>query len=150
MIFLGSDAAGQQLKDSIAEYLLSRGYKTTDLTPKNIQSVKYPEMAAEISVKVGADVNARGILFSGTGIGMAISANKFPKISAAVVWTEETGEQTRLEDSSNILCLPARFVNPALAQRIVGTWLSTSFSGSEYHADCIKIIRSFEHGKNNV
>lgn len=147
MIYIASDRSGYEMKAGIKEYLLMRGYKLKDLGPEKKQQVSYPEYARSVAEQVAAELNSRGILVSGTGAGMAIAANKVKKIHAAVVWSEELAEKTRMEDNSNVLCLPSDFIALELAKNIVGTWLSTSFSGIDHFVECNKMISDIENGK---
>jgi len=144
MIYISSDHVGFEMKEGIKEYLTQRGYKIRDLGPQEKVRVKYPEYAANVAKNVVADMNSRGILISGTGSGMCIAANKIKKARAAVVYNEELSEKTRVEDNTNILCLPADFIALELAKNIVGAWLSTSFSGVDYYVECNKIISNLE------
>lgn len=145
MIYLASDHVGFSLKEGIKEYLLLRGYKVSDVGPESdSKHVDYPDYAENASKKVAEEINSRGILVSGTGEGMCIAANKIKKISAAMVFKEDLAEKTRLEDNSNVLCLPSEYLTLELAKKIVATWLSTSFSGVDYCQRCIKKIREIE------
>lgn len=145
MIYVASDHNGYNMKEDLIEYMISRGYKVKDLgTDKKDERVDYPEFAQRIAQKVASEVNARGILISDTGQGMCVAANKTKGINAVVVFNEDLAEKTRLEENSNVLCLPANYIAEELAKRIVGTWLSTSFSGVEYYVKCLKQIREME------
>jgi len=144
MIYIACDQTGFEMKQGIKDYLLMRGYKIKDLGPEKNEQVIYPSYAKTVSEHVAAEVNSRGILVSGTGAGMCIVANKIKKIHATVVFNEEIAEKTRMEDNSNVLCLPANFIALELAKNIVGTWLSTSFSGIDYYVACHKKISEIE------
>lgn len=145
MIYIASDHVGFEMKEGIKEYLLLRGYKVKDLGPGKSETVEYTQYAKAVADNVAGELNARGILVSGTGSGMCIAANKVKKIRAAVVFDEELAEKTRLEDNSNLLCLPSNFIALELAKNIVGTWLSTSFSGIDYYVECNKRISEIEN-----
>ncbi|MCL5435865.1 MAG: RpiB/LacA/LacB family sugar-phosphate isomerase [Patescibacteria group bacterium] len=147
MIYIASDQSGFEMKEGIKEYLALRGYKLKDLGPEKKERQPYPECARAVAEHVAEELNSRGILVSGTGAGMAIAANKIKKIHASVVWSEELAEKTRMEDNSNVLCLPSNFIALELAKNIVGTWLSTSFSGIDYFVECNKMISDIENGK---
>ncbi|MEK9181244.1 MAG: RpiB/LacA/LacB family sugar-phosphate isomerase [Patescibacteria group bacterium] len=147
MIYIASDHTGFELKDGLKEYLLLRGYKVSDIGPEKDMHIDYPDYALDVASKVSKEFNSRGILVSGTGQGMCITANKVKNISAALVFNEDVAEKTRLEDNSNIICLPSENLSLELAKRIVSTWLSTSFSGVEYCNNCIKKIRKIEEKK---
>ncbi|MBI4053820.1 MAG: RpiB/LacA/LacB family sugar-phosphate isomerase [Candidatus Doudnabacteria bacterium] len=148
MIYIASDHTGFEMKEGLKEYLLLRGYKVKDLGPQKKDRVKYPEFAKNVGRAVVAEVNSRGILISGTGAGMCIAANKVKKIRASVVFNEELAEKTRMEDNANMLCLPSNFIALELAKNIVGTWLSTSFSGVDYYVECNKMIGEIENNEH--
>jgi ribose 5-phosphate isomerase B len=147
MIYIASDRVGFEMKDGIKNYLTLRGYKLKDLSPEKEDDELYPTYALAVAERVAAELNSRGILVSGTGVDMAIVANKLKKIYASVVWNEELAEKTRMENNSNVLCLPASYIALELAKNIVGAWLSTSFSGIDYFVKCNKMISNIENGK---
>lgn len=147
MIYIASDQNGFAMKQGIKDYLLLRGYKVKDLGPEESEMVPFPNYAKTVSEHVAEEVNSRGILVSGTGTGMCIAANKIKKIYASVAFSEDIAEKARMEDNTNVLCLPSGFVTLELAKHIVGTWLSTSFSGVDYHAQCHKMIIKIENAQ---
>lgn len=144
MIYIGSDHVGLKLKEVVLDYLQMRGYKVKDLGTDNDSVVDYPEIAKLVAEKVVGEFNSRGILISDTGQGMCIAANKFKKISAVLVFNEEMAEKARLEDNSNVLCLPSGYIGAEPVKEIVGVWLSTSFSAVDYYVKCVKQIREME------
>jgi ribose 5-phosphate isomerase B len=81
----------------------------------------------------------RGVLLCGTGLGMSYAANRHPHVRAAVAWTPEIAELSRLHNDSNILVLPARFVSEEDATRILETWLTTPFEGGRHERRVEKI-----------
>ena len=97
-----------------------------------------------VGKKVVADPYNRGILFSRTGMGMCIAANKVKGVFAALVYNEGLSEKSREENDANVLCLPSDYVSVQSAKEIVAIWLSTSFSGSEEAARHISQVRSIE------
>ncbi|HLC44671.1 MAG: hypothetical protein A2722_01810 [Candidatus Doudnabacteria bacterium RIFCSPHIGHO2_01_FULL_50_11] len=145
MIYIAASRNGYRLKEEMLEYLKLRGYKVEDWGPDNDTLVEYPDLARLVAEKVAGNHYSRGILFSGKGTGMCIAANKVKNVSAAVVFTPSLAEKTRLEDNSNVLCLPSLYISSDVAKEIIATWLSTSFSGSDYNVRCIKKIRKMEN-----
>lgn len=145
-IAIGSDHRGVQLKGRLMQGLLASGHDLFDAGTNSDQAVDYPDIAAVVSQRVAAGVADRGILICGTGIGMAITANKFPQIRAAVCQDELTAETCRRHNDTNVLCLtgdlPAERVG-----RIVETWLTTAFEGGR-HARRVEKIAQIErdHG----
>lgn len=147
MIYIGSDHEGYTLKEELKGYLLLRGYKVKDMGADDDSVVDYPQIAKLVAEKVAEEVNSRGILVSASGLGMCIAANKVKKISAAVVYNLELAEKTRLQENTNVLCVPEKYVGIEMSKDIVGTWLSTSFSSIDYYVQCLKEIRQMEEEK---
>lgn len=135
-LFLGADHGGFYLKEKIAAYLAKRGIEWEDvgdyeLDPKD----DFPQFAQMAAIKVlGEEEKAdpRAILICTGGQGMAMAANRFRGIRAAVIWDSLEAHECRNDNNSNVLCLPARVVgdNEALWKGIVDTWLSTPFAGA--------------------
>lgn len=140
MIFLAADYPGNKMKEEIKDYLEIKGYKIKDLGTGEENDSTYPDLAEKVAQKVVSEFNSRGILFSSTGIGMCIAANKVKKAAAAVVYNESLAEKSRTENNTNVLCLPCALINLDLAKEIVSIWLSTSFSGVDYFSDANKKI----------
>lgn len=131
-IYLAADHAGFILKDEIKSWL--RGYEVEDLSSPEIKPEDdYPGYAFAVAHKVANDPGSRGILVCGSGQGMAMAANRIKGVRAAVVWDEATAKETREDNDSNVLSIPARFISKEQAEIIIHTWLKTEFSGSERH-----------------
>lgn len=92
----------------------------------------YPPFAYSVVQSIKSQQAMLGILICGTGAGMAIAANRFAHIYAAVVWDETVARRCREEDNINILVIPSDFVTPAQSIPIVLAWLSASFKGGRY------------------
>jgi RpiB/LacA/LacB family sugar-phosphate isomerase len=105
--------------------------------------VDYPDFARPVAEAVAAGRFPRGILVCGSGIGMAIAANRYPGVRAALCLDEETARLSRLHNDSNILVLAGRKTEPETARRIVRTWLLTEFEGGR-HATRLDKIRGIE------
>ena len=142
-IALGADHAGYELKDKLKLYLAQRGVEVQDEGTRGPESVDYPDFAR----KVGEDVAARradfGVLVCGTGIGMAMAANKVLGIRAANCDTEFEAQMAREHNDANVLTLGARVVKDAEAVKIVDTWLKTTFAGGR-HAQRVEKIMAIE------
>ena len=138
IIYLGSDSSGHYLKELVFAYLSKHDYKVREVGTID-QEVEndYPQVANIASLKVigSESSDARGILISGSGQGMAMTANRFAGIRAAVVWDAYEAKVSRDETDSNVLCLPAREFedNPDAWQGVIETWLSTPFSKASRH-----------------
>lgn len=139
-IYIGSDHAGYQLKDQICEYLKAKGETVTDLGTFDAEAkVDYPDIAREVSEKVIENKGSAGILICGTGIGVAISANKVKGIRAANVHDVTEAKFSRLHNDANILTLGQRTVGSETAKDIVDMFLATTFEGGRHIARVDKI-----------
>ncbi len=142
-IIIGSDHAGFALKETVKSYLSSAGYRVFDAGTHREESVDYPDYGVLAAERVSSGEFEKGILICGSGVGMAIVANKFPGIRAAVCLDEETARISRQHNDSNILVLAGRKTEPAAAERIVKTWLETPFEGGR-HQERLDKIRQIE------
>jgi ribose 5-phosphate isomerase B len=128
-IALGSDEAGYRLKEEIKCLLETKGITFKDFGPYDENPVLYPDYAVSVSEAIARGEYERGILVCGTGIGMAITANKVPGIRAAVCHDVYSAERARRSNDAQIMCLGARIVGSELAKMLVSTWLLCDFSG---------------------
>lgn len=140
---LGADHAGVPLKDAVRALLESRGIIVQDFGANGTESVDYPDYAASVARVIAGGTADLGILVCGTGIGMAIAANKFAGIRAASVVDLESARLSREHNDANVLALGARVTGPDLALQIVETFLDTPFAGGR-HQRRIDKITSFE------
>jgi ribose 5-phosphate isomerase B len=131
-ISIGSDHRGVDVKKQILALLLQLGHETTDIGTQNDESVDYPDIAAEVGKRVSEGESERGILICGTGIGMAIAANKFPGVRAAPCHDDLTAEMSRRHNDLNVLCLSADMLGIKLIDHMVELWLSTEFDGGRH------------------
>lgn len=139
-IYLASDHAGFELKERIREHLAHRGENFEDLGTRSTESVNYAEYAAAVAARVSVDPeNTRGILLCGSGIGMAMAANKFPGVRAAVCHDEYTARVSRSHNNANVLALGGRVISAELCLRLVDIFLDTPFEGGR-HADRLSYI----------
>lgn len=138
-ISVGSDHRGVQVKRQIIDLLEQLGHKTDDVGTQSEESVDYPDIAAEVGRRVSEGESDRGILICGTGIGMAIAANKFPSVRAAPCHDDLTAEMSRRHNDLNVLCLSADLLGTKLINRMVKIWLETEFDGGR-HARRVKKI----------
>jgi ribose 5-phosphate isomerase B len=139
-IALGADHAGFELKDKISSWLAAQGIDTADLGTNSPASVDYPDYARRVADAVAAHRADLGILVCGTGIGMAISANKVPGIRAANADSEFEAQMAREHNDANILTLGARVVNEDAARKIVGAWLHAQFAAGRHQTRVDKIM----------
>ena len=131
-IALGADHAGVALKDRLKRQLDERGISYTDFGTNTTDSVDYPDYAAKVAHEVAAGAYDRGILVCGTGIGMAIAANKVPGVRAAPVVDLMSAALSREHNDVNVLALGARVTTPEVAARLVDVFLDTPFNGGRH------------------
>lgn len=142
-IAIASDHAGFELKQRVVQFLKDQKIPFDDLGPQNADSVDYPDYAAMVASSVSKNKADRGILICGTGMGMSMTANKFPGVRAAAVSDLFASEMIRKHNNANVLCLGARMTKPDLARDIVKTFLDTEFEG-ERHEKRVKKIQEIE------
>jgi ribose 5-phosphate isomerase B len=144
-IALASDHAGYDLKAGVAEYLRGRGLSFEDFGCGPGESVDYVDYAAKGARAVLSGDCDRAILICGTGLGMAIVANKFKGIRATPCTCEYAAEVSRLHNDSNCLTLGGRTHTLEMASRLIKIWLETPFEGGR-HARRVQKIRDIETG----
>ena len=142
-IALASDHAGYDLKAGVADFLHGQGVEFVDFGCGAGEKVDYVDYGAKAARAVQSGQCDRAILVCGTGIGMAITANKFKGLRATPCWIEYTAEVARSHNDSNCLTLGGRTLTLELALRIVRTWLETPFEGGR-HARRVDKIRDLE------
>ncbi len=133
MIAVGSDHAGYELKNQLIEHLKNRGYEVKDYGTYSEASCDYPDYAKQVANAVAGGEAEQGLLVCGTGIGMSMAANKVKGIRAAVLSDEFSAEATRSHNDANVLCLGARVVDYAKAEKLLDIFLDTPFSAEEKH-----------------
>lgn len=144
-IKLGADHAGVALKTHLAEKLAEEGHEIEDLGPFSETSVDYPDYAAAVAQAVVADPTSLGILICGTGIGVAISANKVRGVRAASCNDLFAARLAREHNDANVLTLGARVIGEGLAEAIVETFLGTPFAAGR-HQQRVEKITALERG----
>jgi ribose 5-phosphate isomerase B len=146
MLFIGADHRGYNLKEEIKKYLNELKMRYEDIGAFSLDPTDdYPDLAKEVALRVSeASEEHRGILLCGSGIGVDIVANKFDGIRSALVWSEKTACSARIDDNTNVLCLPADYLTPEKAKKIVKIWLETPFTREERHYRRIKKIEEIE------
>ena len=140
MIYLGSDHSGFALKEAVKKILQVRGETIEDCGTNSSNASDYPIFAKKVADKVSKDELAKGILFCRSGQGMAITANRYKNIRAAVAWDKMSAAESRRDNDSNILSLPVDFVSMEKAIEIIDIWLETPFSELERHRERIDQI----------
>ena len=130
-LIIGSDHGGFNLKNTIIDFLKTKGYDVEDFGCYTQESCDYPVVAKSVAQKI-VQTGGRGILVCGTGIGVSIVANRFDGIRASHCTDTFTARMTRMHNDSNILCLGERVTGVGLALDIVDIWLKTEFEGGRH------------------
>ena len=131
-ICIASDHAGFKYKSYILDFLISKNYSIIDLGPQNANSVDYPDYAKKVSNRIKSKKSDMGILVSGSGTGMAISANKIKDIRAAVCYNPKSTRLSRQHNNANIIALGARLTKNSLSLKLVDLFLKTKFEGGRH------------------
>lgn len=131
-VAIASDHGGFQLKQEIMRYLKKRGLEYEDRGCFSEDAVDYPDYAQLVAEQVSKGLADRGILVCGTGIGMAIAANKVKGVRAASISDLYSAAMTRRHNDLNVLCLGGRILAPGFAEEIVKTFLDTKFEGGRH------------------
>ncbi len=140
-IVLGSDHGGFRLKEALAGFLRSRGFRLVDVGTFSEESMDYPDTAYKVARMVARKQAARGILICKSGIGNCITANKVPGVRAALCYNMKAARLSRLHNDANVLVLGALFVKPLRAKKIAELWLKTEFEGGRHLRRLKKIER---------
>ena len=137
---MGSDHYGYSLKEDLKAYLEELGHEPVDLGCHGAaEPVDYPDVAVEVAEKIARGEYARGILICGTGIGMAIVANKIPGVRAACCHDPYSAERARKSNDAQILTMGAQIVGPALGRQLLDHWLASEFAGGRSTSKVEKI-----------
>ena len=142
-IALGADHAGFELKEACKAWLIDHGHQVLDFGTHSPESVDYPDYAAQVAEAVAVGKVDRGVLVCGTGIGMAMAANKAPGVRAANCTDTFTARMSREQNDANVLCLGARLTSRDVALEVLAIWLDTPFAGDR-HARRVQKIVSLE------
>ena len=138
-ISIGSDHRGYHLKEQLVSLLRAKGHEVIDEGANGTEAVDYPDIATVVARKVSDKQVERGVLICGTGIGMAIAANKFPGVRAAPCTDEITAEISRRHNDLNVLCLSADMLSPRSVERMVDLWIETDFEEGRHSRRVEKI-----------
>ena len=139
VLALGADHAGFALKQDLKQWLVANGHTVVDAGTHTPESVDYPDFAAAVARAVTSGEASGGVLVCGTGIGMAIAANKVAGIRAAVCLDEETARLSRQHNDLNVLALAGRATSRDKAIGIVAAWLGTAFEGGRHERRLAKV-----------
>ena len=129
---VGSDHAGFELKQIIIEHLSERNMNYVDFGTNCLDSVDYPDFAKKVAEEVNSKDLIMGILVCGSGQGMAMTANRFKNVRAAICHNSDVAKVTRQHNDANVLCLGSRFIDISEAIKCVDVFLSTDFEGERH------------------
>src|SRR3990172_2390317 len=142
-IAIGSDHAGVTLKDRIGQFLDELHVAHQDFGTNGSDPVDYPDYGAKVAEAVSTGAPGRGILICGSGVGMSIVANKFPRGRAALCSDPQVAKTSRAHNDANVLVLGERSLDPEGGLAIVRAWLDTPFDGGR-HARRVEKIAELE------
>ncbi len=144
-VFIGADHRGYALKERLKAYLGNKGFVVEDQGAfEEDPSDDYPDFALPVARAVASDLDSRGILLCGSGMGMDVVANKVRGVRATVGYSPESVIHARKHDDINVITLAADVENAADVERLADLFLATSFSGEERHVRRLKKITAIE------
>jgi ribose 5-phosphate isomerase B len=142
IIAIGCDHAAFVLKEMLKKHLQEEGYEVKDVGTFSGESVDYPDMIHPLAKEINDGKIERGIVLCGSGIGVSMVANKYPKVRCALCWTSELAKLCRQHNDANVLALGARFTSEKEALEMVDTFLNTPFEGGRHQTRVEKIAMS--------
>jgi len=131
-IAVGSDHAGYSLKQRLATELRTLGHEVLDLGAHDADRVDYPDFGAAVGRAVAGAEADLGVCVCGSGIGIAMAANKVPGVRAAPVHDATSARLARQHNDANVLCLGERLLDPGVASEAVRAWLDAEFEGGRH------------------
>lgn len=136
----GCDHAGFELKQPLVAELTAQGHDVVDMGTHGPERVDFPDFANKVAQAVAAGEVDMGVLVCGTGLGMALAANRFPGVRAVAVSESFSARMARRHNDANILCLGARVLGAGAAVEILKAWLAEEFEGGKY-AERLEMMR---------
>jgi ribose 5-phosphate isomerase B len=128
-IAVGADLNGYALKERVKAHLAGLGHEVVDHGVGESDDIDYPDVAVEVARAVAAGSVDRAVLICGTGLGMAIAANKVPGVRAAPVTDPYSAERAMKSNDARVLCLGGRVVAAEVATMLVDHWIASEFQG---------------------
>jgi ribose 5-phosphate isomerase B len=138
-IAVGSDHAGFHLKQSLAEHLRECGHTVVDCGTHSDERVDYPDFGAAVGRAVVGDEAELGLCVCGSGIGIAIAANKIQGVRAATVHDVTSARLSRKHNNANVICMGERLIGPEVAREALDAWLGASFEGGRHEGRVAKL-----------
>lgn len=140
-IAIGADEAGYELKEIVKQFIDALGIQLVDFGPADSkEQIDYPDVGFSIAEEISRGSFDRGILICGTGIGMAITADKVPGIRAALCHDTYSAERARKSNNAQVLTMGARVIGPEVAKQVVKAWLEAEFDGGPSERKVRKIM----------
>ncbi len=139
-VAIGADEAAFDLKEVLKDHLTKKGIEVKDYGAYDKNPVLYPDVAIKVAEAIAQGTHSRGILMCGTGIGMAITANKVPGVRAACCHDTYSAQRARKSNDAQVLTMGARVIGPELAKTIVDAWLESEFEGGRSAPKVEKMI----------
>jgi ribose 5-phosphate isomerase B len=147
-VYLGSDHAGFELKNHLAEHLQKQGHEVIDVGPRVYDAEDdYPPYCLHAAQRVVDDPGSLGVVIGGSGNGEQIAANKVAGVRSALVWKVEIAQLARQHNDSNVCSIGAREHTPEEATAFVDTFLATPFSGNPRHQRRIDQLAAYERSR---
>jgi len=147
-IIIGSDHMGLPLKNSLRDYLMKIGYEVVDIGVNSEDPVNYPDIARELAEQVRLGKFDRGILICGTGIGMAIAANKVPGVRAAVIHDPYSAERARASNDAQIAAFGSQVIGLNTALKNLDIWLESEYVPGGRSQPKVDLLKAMDEGKN--
>lgn len=148
LIYIGADHRGFKMKELLKKYLHDLAYEVVDMGDRVYdENDDYPYFSEAVAQKITEDPDGRrGILICGSGIGVCMVAGMFNRVRAGLVFNSDHAVVSKTDDDTNVICLPADFIDMEEAKKIVLLWLQTKFSGEDRHRRRLEEIRKIEEG----
>jgi len=143
-IAIGSDHAGFELKNTLADFLKGLGHEVVDVGTYSTAAVDYPDFAEAVGAAILDGRASRGVLICGSGIGASVAANKIAGIRAGLCHDTYSAHQGVEHDDMNVLVMGARVVGVALAQELVGAYSKAAFTKEERHLRRLQKVYALE------
>ena len=140
-LLIGCDHAGYKLKEFLKKNLIKEGYKIKDFGTNSEESVDYPDIIHPLARSIQNNEYETGIIICGTGIGVSMVANKYPRVRAALCWNMETAKLSRMHNNANVLALSGRYLDFKLAFEMTKIFLKTDFEGGRHERRVKKISK---------
>lgn len=146
LFYIGADHRGYKLKETLKNFLKDRGYQVFDVGNANYdEQDDFTDFAAKVAEKVSIDYeNSKGILICGSGIGVSIVANKYPRVRAGLLVSPDHAFDAKNDDNTNVAVFASDYVTSDLAKKILITWLEASFSEEPRFRRRIEKIETIE------